>query len=114
VQGISTDAIRRLSSHTWPGNVRELANIVERAVILCQGSVVQRENIVGLSDTNAGEGGFETMQEIERRHILAALKKTGGVLAGPNGAAALLELNRSTLWSRMQKLNINLPRKQPA
>jgi transcriptional regulator with GAF, ATPase, and Fis domain len=54
------------------------------------------------------EGGDEvvTLDEAERRHILKALEKTGGVLAGPKGAAALLGINRSTLWSRMRKLGI--------
>jgi formate hydrogenlyase transcriptional activator len=47
-----------------------------------------------------------TLDEAERRHILKALEKTGGVLAGPNGAAALLGVKRSTLWSRMKKLGI--------
>ena len=49
------------------------------------------------------------LEEAERRHILKALEKTGGVLAGPRGAAALLGLNRSTLWSRMKKLGIQSP-----
>jgi len=44
---------------------------------------------------------------MERRHILAALEKTGGVLAGPKGAAKLLNMHRSTLWARMQKLRIH-------
>ena len=47
-----------------------------------------------------------TLDEAERRHILKALEKTGGVLAGPKGAAAVLGVNRSTLWSRMRKLGI--------
>jgi transcriptional regulator with GAF, ATPase, and Fis domain len=47
-----------------------------------------------------------TLEEAERRHILKALDQVGGVLAGPKGAAALLGMNRSTLWSRMQRLGI--------
>jgi transcriptional regulator with GAF, ATPase, and Fis domain len=47
-----------------------------------------------------------TLEEAERRHIVRALERTGGVLAGPHGAAALLGINRSTLWSRMKKLGI--------
>ena len=49
---------------------------------------------------------FLTLEEAERRHILKALERTGGVLAGPGGAAAFLGVNRSTLWSRMRKLGI--------
>jgi transcriptional regulator with GAF, ATPase, and Fis domain len=50
------------------------------------------------------------LEEAERRHILQALVRTNGVLAGPKGAAQLLGINRSTLWSRMQKLGVNLPK----
>jgi PAS domain S-box-containing protein len=110
-RGISTDAIRRLTSHDWPGNVRELANIIERAVILCDEPMVQRRHIVGLRQNRQSNGSFASMQEMERSHILAAFDKTGGVLAGPSGAAALLGMNRSTLWARMQKLGITIPRK---
>jgi len=111
VQGISTDAIRALVAHNWPGNVRELANVVERAVILCTDRVVQRRHIVGLERTPEADDSFHSLKEMERRHILAALERTGGVLAGPRGAARLLGMNRSTLWARMQKLGINSSRK---
>jgi transcriptional regulator of acetoin/glycerol metabolism len=92
----------------WPGNVRELANILERAVILCQGRVLQEDHIGELSASSHQAESFMTLKETERHHILQALEKTNGVLAGPKGAAQLLGLNRSTLWSRMRKLGINL------
>jgi PAS domain S-box-containing protein len=99
-------ALERLSAYDWPGNVRELANILERAVILCEGPVLQTTHL-GLPGAHvATSGELLTLEEAERRHILKALEKTGGVLAGPGGAAALLGVNRSTLWSRMRKLGI--------
>ena len=103
-------ALERLTATTGPGNVRELANILERAVILCQGPVLQADAprpAVALAA--ARRRASFTLEEVERRHILKALEQTGGVLAGPNGAAALLGLNRSTLWSRMKKLGIEPP-----
>ena len=106
VDQIDPRAIDQLIAYSWPGNVRELANILERAVILCEGRVLQSAHL-GLPVTaplNAED--IVSLDEAERRHILKALHKTSGVLAGPKGAAALLGVNRSTLWSRMKRLGI--------
>lgn len=106
INGINQQALEKLLRYDWPGNVRELANILERAVILCQGRVLQEEHIGKLNEMARRVEGFTTLEEAERQHILQALEKTKGVLAGPKGAAQLLGLNRSTLWSRMKKLGI--------
>jgi PAS domain S-box-containing protein len=106
VEQIDPRAIERLTSYGWPGNVRELANILERAVILCQGPVLLPTHLAWTSATPAADDVC-TLEEAERRHILKALEQSGGVLAGPQGAAQLLGLNRSTLWSRMRKLGIS-------
>ncbi len=100
-------ALDRLVNYDWPGNVRELANILERAVILCQGRVLQADHLGLPAHARSLADDMVTLEEAERRHIRKALEQTGGVLAGPKGAAALLGLNRSTLWSRMKKLGIN-------
>jgi PAS domain S-box-containing protein len=106
VSRIDARALEQLTSYDWPGNVRELANILERAVILCRGGVLQKVHL-GLPSRASPIGDeLVTLEEAERRHILKALEKTGGVLAGPQGAATLLGLNRSTLWSRMKRLGI--------
>jgi DNA-binding NtrC family response regulator len=107
VDRIEPRALDQLVAYSWPGNVRELANILERAVILCQGRVLQPAHL-GLPTSGgiAVPDQVLSLEEAERRHILKALEKTGGVLAGPKGAAALLGVNRSTLWSRMRKLGI--------
>ena len=97
-----------LMNSEWPGNVRELANIIERAVIFCEGEILQPSHISGLRNTIETSDDFLSLEQMERRHILEALRRTNGVLAGPKGAAAMLGLNRSTLWSRMRKLGINL------
>jgi PAS domain S-box-containing protein len=101
------EALDRLTSYAWPGNVRELANVLERAVILCDGRVLQGRHVnLPVPTPRAADQDLVSLEEAERRHILKALQKTGGVLAGPKGAATLLGLNRSTLWSRMRKLGI--------
>ncbi len=107
--GLDPQALEKLQRYNWPGNVRELANILERAVILCPGKILQEKDLGELHENSRATENFLTLQEAERRHILQALEKTGGVLAGPHGAAQLLGLNRSTLWSRMRKLGITSP-----
>jgi PAS domain S-box-containing protein len=109
---LSPSTLERLAQYQWPGNVRELANVLERAVILCNGPVIHDEHIGSLAtaDTAQPAVDFPTLEEVERQHLLRALEQTGGVLAGPNGAARLLGLSRSTAWSRMRKLGINPPR----
>ncbi len=108
IKSISDSAFDRLRRFDWPGNVRELANILERAVILCQGRVLTEEHIGFLTGPEVNPPKAPTLEVAERSLILDALDKTGGVLAGPKGAAALLGMNRSTLWSRMRKLGIDV------
>ena len=89
--------------YAWPGNIRELRNVVERAVIVSPGDTLQLE----LPETAAeGEGSVSTLVEAEADHIRAVLRRTGGRVKGAGGAAALLGLNPSTLFSRMKKLGI--------
>jgi PAS domain S-box-containing protein len=109
---IAPATLERLTRYGWPGNVRELANVLERAVILSSGAVIQDEHVGPLALTTAGAapGGFPTLEEVERQHLLRALEQTGGILAGPKGAARLLGMSRSTAWSRMRKLGIVPPR----
>jgi PAS domain S-box-containing protein len=106
VDRIDSRAVDDLLAYDWPGNVRELANILERAVILCRSHVLERAHLALPSAPLPKNDDVLTLEEAERRHIVKALEKTGGILAGPNGAARLLGLNRSTLWSRMKKLGI--------
>jgi transcriptional regulator with GAF, ATPase, and Fis domain len=106
VEQLDARALDRLVEYDWPGNVRELANVLERAVILCRGRVLQCEHLGLPAASQRPADDLVSLEEAERRHIVKALERTGGVLAGPNGAAALLGINRSTLWSRMKKLGI--------
>jgi PAS domain S-box-containing protein len=103
---IGTEAMRQLTTYRWPGNIRELANVLERAVILCDGPAIREEHLGTLSRQPAATASFLTLHDMERQHILRALEQTRGVLAGPNGAARLLGMRRSTVWSRMKKLGI--------
>ena len=102
--------MQRLLEYFWPGNIRELQNVIERAVILSPGSVLQ----VPLTDltshsTPVRSTPYDTLAAAERKHILAVLEETGWVLGGPHGAAARLGLKRSTLQFRLRKLGITRP-----
>ena len=95
---------------SWPGNIRELENVIERAMIMTFGPEL-RVPVEDLSQRGpyADTRKPQTLEEAERAHILVTLKETGWVLAGPNGAAKKLGLNRSTLQFRMKKLGIERP-----
>jgi formate hydrogenlyase transcriptional activator len=109
---ISDRAMDALKSWSWPGNIRELQNVIERAVILTSGP----ELVLPLHDLQsrtrrlaAVPKAAATFKDAERDTILRALRDSGGVIAGPAGAAALLGLRRTTLQSKMQKLGIRRP-----
>jgi formate hydrogenlyase transcriptional activator len=120
IDTIPSETMNVLVSYHWPGNIRELQNLVERAVILSTGAVLN----VPLRDlqsqpqtavpTNAPANGkprkIETLEDVERRHVLDTLEATDWVVGGPKGAAVLLGLKRSTLQVRMEKLGIRRAR----
>jgi formate hydrogenlyase transcriptional activator len=105
---ISSDTMEALRRYPWPGNIRELENIIERAVILSPGSALRISNHDLSTRIVSGKNADrpQTLEEVERNHILTTLKETRWLLSGPSGAAARLGLNRSTLYFRMKKLGI--------
>jgi formate hydrogenlyase transcriptional activator len=106
IETIPTAAMDALSRWPWPGNVRELENLIERAVILSRGPVLQVPLAEVLRERETGPGRAATLEEADREHILRALDRTRWVIGGPQGAAARLGMKRTTLQSRMQKLGI--------
>lgn len=105
IETIPPEVMEALVKWEWPGNVRELGNFLERAVILTRGSILH----VPLSELKIADEVLPhgTLKSVERDHILQALRETRGVIGGPHGAASRLGLNRSTLNSKMRKLNIS-------
>ena len=131
IQGISPQTLERLSAYAWPGNVRELQNVIERAVILSRGSVLELDPdlIPGFapaepwrsgektskatpagsetaSPAGAASHAVSTLEEVERAHIIAVLNQAGGVVEGQRGAAKILGLHPNTLRHRMRKLGL--------
>ena len=108
IDTIPPEIVDALIRYQWPGNIRELENVIERAVILSPGPVLRLSLRDLKSRITPGQNTdrHQTLEEVERNHILKTLKETGWVLSGPSGAAARLGLNRSTLYFRMKKLGI--------
>jgi formate hydrogenlyase transcriptional activator len=108
--GFSRASMERLTSYAWPGNVRELQNVIERAAILARGPILEIEQDMpapAVPTPDAAADSRQTLEEIERSHIRAALKSTGGVVEGPRGAANILGLHPNTLRSRIKRLGLD-------
>ncbi len=103
ISSVSPRTMQSLLVHPWPGNVRELANVIERAVIHSQGSVLQVLDRFEVVDESAQR---RTLEEVERDYIISTLEDTGWRIEGKYGAARILGLNPSTLRTRMLKLGI--------
>lgn len=118
VKGFDEQSMRRLREYTWPGNVRELQNVVERSAILSPGPILEldgtlpastfaaRTHVPALPSGSFVARGADKLEDIERAHIFAVLRRTAGVVSGPRGAATILGLRPNTLRSRMKRLGI--------
>jgi formate hydrogenlyase transcriptional activator len=109
IESIPAAAMRKLSSWHWPGNIRELEHFIERSVILTHGTALQVP-IGELSNNGRNAPVAGTREANERDEIVRVLKITDGRVAGAAGAAARMDIKRTTLISRMKKLGID-PRK---
>jgi len=109
VKGLSESALEAMQRYSWPGNIRELENMMERSVILANSPLISHVPLPAdnhkAQPTPPGDR-IKTITEIEKDHILAALEKCSWKLSGTDGAAKMLDINPSTLLSRMKKLGI--------
>ncbi|WP_337047528.1 formate hydrogenlyase transcriptional activator FlhA [Serratia liquefaciens] len=111
IDSIPAETLRLLSQMPWPGNVRELENVIERAVLLTRGTVLnlqlpELQYPVPSMALPVPKAEPSQPGEDERQQIIRVLKETNGVVAGPRGAAQRLGLKRTTLLSRMKKWGI--------
>jgi formate hydrogenlyase transcriptional activator len=108
IESVPAEAMKALQAYPWPGNVRELENFIERAVILTPAHAL----VVPPVDLKrpANDGGGASLEQVERDHILKALRDSDWIIGGRHGAAARLDMKRTTLQSKMQKLGIVRPR----
>lgn len=120
IASVSEESMRRLANYDWPGNVRELQNVIERAVILSPGNTLDlseelhpavaaggRRGEVKSLQLKSENGG--SLEETTRRHIESVLQQTNWMIEGDRGAAKILNINPSTLRSRLKKLGIQRP-----
>jgi formate hydrogenlyase transcriptional activator len=125
VKQVTEDTMRRLAAYDWPGNIRELQNVIERALLLSPGDTLMLAPDFGpgpdKGEKQKAEGGNKpqlstptsaatnetgSLEDVERRHIESVLAQTNWMIEGGRGAAKILNINPSTLRSRMQKLGI--------
>jgi transcriptional regulator with GAF, ATPase, and Fis domain len=133
IEQIPETTMTAFSTYHWPGNVRELQNLVERAVIRSDNGVlpnplptsptsrgsdlkpgvdllpVEKANRRTESGTMPEPGSMDSLENIQRQHILRVLERTGWVISGPNGAGAILNVHPNTLRSLMDRLGIRHP-----
>jgi len=124
IDAIPHETMAKLRSYPWPGNVRELRNVIERAVIITQGTKLHlidhldlqaleldlHQEVATRDAFNEGFQPVETLEQTEHNLILRTLKNVHWKLEGPGGAAELLNIHPSTLRSKMRKLGISRPR----
>ncbi len=110
IKDISSEVLEKLMLYDWPGNIRELENLMERSILLTSGPVIadvtlpdsQKKTTILFNDVQP----VKTVEENERDNIIAALKKCNGKIFGKGGAAELLNINASTLNSKIKRLGI--------
>ncbi|NIS09480.1 MAG: sigma-54-dependent Fis family transcriptional regulator [Candidatus Dadabacteria bacterium] len=108
LKSVSDTTLNDLKNYHWPGNIRELENIIERGVIL---STNDKLNIPKdmFGSPISSEQSYQTLEDLERNHIIQTLNYTGWQISGERGAAKILGINPNTLRSKMQKLGIEKP-----
>lgn len=117
VTTVSEQTMKTLQNYEWPGNVRELINVIERAIILSDGPVLElteemasQPSLTYQKELLNRATGRRSLAELERETIIRTLRETGWKIEGPAGAAASLRMNPSTLRARMKKLGIKRPK----
>lgn len=117
IDTIPDDVMAALEQHNWQGNIRELQNVIERGVLMTNGTTLSGNTteqlrtpvaalvpeVMAVAEPVSGK----TLADAERAHITAILRETNWVIGGARGAAAVLGLPRTTLIARMQRLGIS-------
>jgi len=110
IEGLSDKVLKSMDTYLWPGNIRELENLIERAVLLSKGTIIESIAIPDGQNKESFSGKensrLKTIYENERDHIITVLKQCKGKIWGSGGAAEVLSLPSSTLRSKMKKLGI--------
>lgn len=118
IRSISKKTLELFQAYDWPGNIRELQNVIERAVVLCEGETFTVDETWLKRESPSSSGPTvplaANLAEREKEMIESALRETGGLISGPSGAAAKLGIPRQTLEWKIRKLGINKHRSKTA
>lgn len=107
IGSISETTMEQLQAYSWPGNIRELMNVIEHGMIVSPGKVLRVE--IPNAEANL-PGKHATLEQNEKRHILAVLKTTGWRIRGKEGAAEILGVKPTTLEYRIKRLGLSRPK----
>jgi transcriptional regulator with GAF, ATPase, and Fis domain len=113
-QELASGTIDRMMAYNWPGNVRELQNLIERALIISSGKPLDIQSEFSREEAfikPAVDKGFIKLESLVKNHLLAALELAHGRIEGTGGAADLLDINPSTLRSKLRKFKIPFGKK---
>lgn len=102
---VSKEMLETLKSHPWPGNIRELVNSLERSRVLSAESTLEWHPMGGSLEED--QDPWPNFDEAQRRYLVKVLRRCGGKVYGPGGAADLLALKPSTLQSKLKKLGVS-------
>jgi DNA-binding NtrC family response regulator len=102
VRTFSPEAMYAIKAHDWPGNVRELENAVERAVVVCKGTTIEKEHLP-VQTVNSQRNQGRRLDDVERSYIEQILQETGWNVSR---AATILDIDRVTLYHKMEKYGL--------
>ncbi|MDN3551531.1 sigma 54-interacting transcriptional regulator [Mucilaginibacter aquaedulcis] len=115
VTSVAPKALQQLKAYLWPGNVRELEHVIERSILMANDHILHEVHLPKSGQVNNQSTLLfnQTIEEMERSHIIGILKQCQGKISGNGGAAEVLEVQPTTLHSKMRKLNITKPEYLP-
>ncbi len=102
MHGFSPDAMLALKAYDWPGNVRELQNVIERALVVARGQMIEREHLLLHRDIASPSAG-KRLDDVERLHIEGILRETGWNISR---SAIILDIDRVTLYHKIEKYSL--------
>ncbi|AWH85671.1 sigma-54-dependent Fis family transcriptional regulator [Flavobacterium album] len=110
IKGFGAKALQQLQQYNWPGNIRELEHLIERSTLLATTDEISHVNLPANAELPSPQsketGGLQSLEDMERAHIMQALQACGGKVFGPGGAAEILKIPATTLYAKMKKLGI--------
>ena len=108
IKSISDGVLEQLQEYEWPGNIRELEHLIERSMLLTDGNVINELYLSATPSLTRAPmpSTHDSLEDIERNHILKILQACRGKVSGSGGAAEILRISTTTLYAKMKKLGI--------